>query len=172
MASVVKQKRTCVVCEAGDAKYSCPKCREAYCCVACCKAHKEACSGKAPAKTPKRIRPPPRAERTRDEFDDDEHLLSADLREKLDTLTYVRRELEADSDLLDAFRSVDTAPCRAAALARARTTDLKLAAFIDRVLVDLGLCERDPTTGDVSFLGRPMATTLPPAEGRNSAASH
>ena len=33
----------CSVCEEGEAKYKCPKCRSTYCSIACCRIHKEAC---------------------------------------------------------------------------------------------------------------------------------
>lgn len=36
--------RQCTVCGLVDGKYKCPKCRESYCSVNCCKKHKESCS--------------------------------------------------------------------------------------------------------------------------------
>ena len=38
------KKSMCIVCSSAIPKYKCPNCREPYCSVACCKAHKEACS--------------------------------------------------------------------------------------------------------------------------------
>lgn len=38
------KKSTCIVCSSAIPKYKCPNCREPYCSVACCKAHKETCS--------------------------------------------------------------------------------------------------------------------------------
>mmetsp|Transcript_14038 Transcript_14038/g.42454 ORF Transcript_14038/g.42454 Transcript_14038/m.42454 type:complete len:153 (+) Transcript_14038:77-535(+) len=147
-----RQPRVCAVCSTASAKYACPKCRAAYCCVACCREHKARCPGPSTAQKQQRKRP---AVRTKDEFDDEDHALGADLKRRVDALTYVQAALDDDRDLLDALHAVDTAPSRSAALARARTTDLKLAAFIDRILLDLHVCERDPLSNDVSFLGLP-----------------
>ena len=155
---LARESLACGVCAVAGAKYSCPKCREAYCCVACCKEHKARCSGVPPPK--RRTRPAPRAERTRDDFDNDVHALSSDLKARLEGLAYIQTELDKDPDLLDAFQSVDTSLNRAAALAHARTTDVKVAAFIDRVLIDLGVCERDPDSQEITFLGLPRDRNL------------
>lgn len=42
-SSPPKSKPCCVVCGSDDGKYKCPKCREPYCSVKCCREHKEKC---------------------------------------------------------------------------------------------------------------------------------
>ena len=67
---------------------------------------------------------PQKRERRKDEFDDDDYALAPDLKKRLN---YV----QLDRDLVEAFEDIDTAPNRAAALARARTSDTHFASFID-----------------------------------------
>ena len=42
-SSPAKSKPCCVVCGSDDGRYKCPKCREPYCSVKCCREHKEKC---------------------------------------------------------------------------------------------------------------------------------
>jgi len=46
-----KSKPCCVVCGSDDGKYKCPKCREPYCSVKCCREHKEKCPALAAVAT-------------------------------------------------------------------------------------------------------------------------
>ena len=37
-------KKICIICNSENSKYKCPKCKEFYCSIQCCKIHKENCN--------------------------------------------------------------------------------------------------------------------------------
>jgi len=148
-------------------------------CVVCAgREHKTRCAGPPPDAAapppPKRRRPSPSAPspspvlgggghrsastRPADEFDDDEYALTAEQRRSLDAAAWILDELDRDDELRMGVEHVDAAACRAAALARARRDDPRLASFVDRVLVHLGACVADDATGAITFVGVPRGT--------------
>ncbi|KAJ8602407.1 hypothetical protein CTAYLR_001194 [Chrysophaeum taylorii] len=137
----------CVVCATVQAKYSCPRCRSPYCCVACCKEHKTKCAGAPP-------KPPRRQRQDLSEPKRDSHRLAPEHRRRLDAARWIHEELDRDPALRAIVETIDTAQNRPAALDQARKTNQKLASFVDRVLLDIGICEPSTDTpGGVVFVG-------------------
>jgi len=151
MSSRGKKKATCAVCATGPRKYKCPKCTAPYCSAACFSTHKTTCvpTVTAPA-------PPPAATAAPvtcvvDDDPDfmtlpDEAIMKITTNEKLLNMLRDRR-------LQDVIRAIDGAPDRRRALEQARGRwGADFQAFLDEMLVTVGVCTRRPD-GTVEFVG-------------------
>jgi hypothetical protein len=152
----------CDVCGVSASRYRCPTCAACgYCSVACCSAHRASCV------------PPPAsgaasAAAATGAADDDDGI-DDELRARLpaSALAALRRDervLSAlrSSRLRAALRSVDTAADRVAALEQAKMKEGEpLAAFLDAVLVALGVAEPHAARDDGGVAARHLAAVAP-----------
>ena len=151
----------CKVCEAAAARYKCAGCALPYCGVPCYRAHCPGCEhgGKRPAPAPAPAPAAAAAERAEDLAEDDE--LRARLpAERLERLLADPRVAAAmgDARLRRILAAIDAAPDRVSALeACKRAEGAPFRAFLDDVLVALGVAQRIATDGGsgIEFLGLP-----------------
>ena len=166
--------KPCAVCATAGASYACPKCRVAYCSVACCKRHKADCGGAArAAPAPAAAKPAQPAQPAArgaarhvgpGACDDDRNALSDSHRRRLSECAWLRDELRSEPSLRALLRRIEAARDPAAALSAARSNDPRFAALVDAMLVELGVCAVD-ADGRAAFEGaqRPLP---PPGAGR------
>jgi len=154
-----REKKACAVCAAPGASYACPRCRAPYCCVACCRRHRDACGGRPPAPAPPAPAPRRRPATTPGGAADDDPAgtLTDAHRARLSGCDWLRAELRSEPSLRALLRRIEAAADPAAALGAARGRDARFAAFVDGMLVELGICDRDGD-GEVTFRGadRPL----------------
>ena len=145
--------RPCAVCATPAAKYNCPKCRAAYCCIACCRTHKATCVAPTVVTKarPKRVAPEKRAGRPPPDDSDVARLTPAQLIADRE-LRVGQRGVAKGTDaagLAGHDRGLDR---RDAALQTARARDSRFADFVDRLLVEVGACAFEDD-GSVVFVG-------------------
>jgi hypothetical protein len=118
---------SCDVCRAAAPRYKCPRCAARYCCVGCCRTHKEACSAQAQTQAPE---PAPAApadtspegaggSAASQRFDDADRLLTDQHKAKLNENSDLRDVLRSKR-LRDVLDAIDSAPDRQKALRKAR----------------------------------------------------
>lgn len=167
---------SCEICGAGPRKYRCPACHIRYCGVACFSKHKTSC---APNSTPVSTGSSGRsAETSSDGMSEKAASLSAaaaaagsalaagvgredsDFNITLSDAQLLRMSADEkilsmlrDRRLQEVIRAVDSAPDRAAALARARERwGADFQTFLDGMLLTVGVATRRPD-GSVEFTG-------------------
>lgn len=178
-----RELQPCAVCATVDAKYACPKCRAAYCCVACCKRHKESgdCGGASSRRAPATTAPLERkkAVAAKEEVccdDDETNVLTDAHKERLSGCGWLRDELRSEPTLRALLVKIEGAREPSTALATARSNDTRFADFVDRMLVELGICAFE-ADGSIAFHGpkRPIPapdTGKPPEPIYHNAAEH
>ena len=154
--------RPCAVCATPAAKYSCPKCRASYCCIACCRTHKATCVPPTVVTKarPKRVAPEKRAGRPPDPDSDVARLTPAQLL-RIASCAWAKEELRREPSLRDLLVTIEGSNDPKNALQTARARDSRFADFVDRVLVEVGACAFEDD-GSVIFVG---AGGDPPAPG-------
>ena len=152
--------RPCAVCATPAAKYNCPKCRAAYCSIACCRTHKATCVPPTVVMKarPKRVAPEKRAGRPPDPDSDVARLTPAQL-SRISSCTWARDELRREPTLRDLLVTIEGSNDPKNALQTARAKDSRFADFVDRLLVEVGACAFEDD-GSVVFVG---AGGAPPA---------
>lgn len=127
------------------------------------KEHKKHCP--APSRQHALVAPTIRRERQdKTEPEEDSHRLTQELKLQLDHCKWIREELDGNQNLFQLIATVDAAKNRPAALAQARASSPSLRHFIDRVLLDLGVCERSTDTPDgIIFVGVQHPNSAPVA---------
>lgn len=81
----------------------------------------------------------------------EKHRLSTESKMALDEAAWIREELDRNVELLNLVRRVDCAKNRHAALEKARTENPVFRDWIDRVMLHLGLCEKQQN--QIVFVG-------------------
>ena len=155
--------RPCAVCATPAAKYSCPKCRDAYCSISCCRTHKATCVAprETPKARPKRVAPEKRAGRPPDPDSDVARLTPAQIL-RIASCAWAREELRREPTLRDLLVTIEGANDATRALQTARARDSRFADFVDRLLVEVGACAFEDD-GSVVFVGAGGAPPAPNA---------
>lgn len=173
-AASPKQKPACSVCNDETPKYKCPKCRVAYCSIACCKSHKEqgcqqetkkeeAKSKYIPSDTLLRDPLENALERRKQVAEDDDDLpegwkITEAMMDKMDNCDWLRTELQ-DGGLRQILHQVCSAPNTVAqgqrthqevALEQAKAKYPNFSRFMDKLLVLTGVLERQETEQGLS----------------------
>ena len=145
--------RPCAVCATPAAKYNCPKCRAAYCCIACCRTHKATCVAPTVVTKPrpKRVAPEKRAGRPPDP-DSDVARLTASQLTRIAGCAWAKEELRREPSLRDLLVTIEGSNDPKNALQTARARDSRFADFVDRLLVEVGACAFEDD-GSVVFVG-------------------
>ena len=151
------------MCAAAAARYKCPVCGLRTCSAACSTAHKPSCAP-APASsssTAATLRPAASGSSGAahgggegdDDDDDGDWLLPAAALARMGGDAELVQALR-DPRLQRVLRVIDGAADRRGALERALTAEgAPLRDLVDRMLIAVGACSRDPATGAVVFIG-------------------
>lgn len=128
----------CVVCGIEDPKYRCPRCKERYCSVACCKEHKKSSCSDEKSDESSKVGAEDDDEGVNAAKAASESLTGIDLlkpsqMKKLETDPYVRKML-GSKRLQGHIRSVDEADDRLGALKKLRKNNKEFHEFIGNML--------------------------------------
>jgi HIT zinc finger len=181
-APVVATKPLCSVCQKIEQpKYKCPKCRDTYCSIQCCRDHKaKGCSlltekpgsTEVKAETSKylpqeeltsKVSPPQSRNTTTESVDDDLEpgwRITNDMKEALQNSDWLKNELK-DVGLRQIIKSITSAPNVAmrhktktkqeAELDKAKSDFPEFNRFIDKLLVMTGILERQGACAEVEL---------------------
>ena len=155
----------CSICSENQPKYKCPKCRALYCSIACCKLHKEKCTGSSenhhnksraciqskygleelPLKAveEKIKRRKMLALTSSVNSGKDEWRLTPDMLNRLQSSEWLRNEVQSDGGLRQILVDIDCSDDRETALLEAKQKYPNFASFIDNMLVTCGVLVAD-----------------------------
>ena len=122
----------CIVCSKSGSKYKCPKCRDSYCSVACCKVHRDLCKEEeksAPSKDEDDSKKNENGTKTLSGVD----VLSSQQMEKLSKDPYISKMLRSKR-LREHINAIDSAKDRAGALKTRRKSNVEFHTFAQKVL--------------------------------------
>ena len=176
---------SCIVCESPVTKgYKCPRCRNPFCGIDCCTQHKLVCTAAAPAlPLPTPPHPPTTAPKkskpvlpllTKSEQTTSLRLnewksflpLSDAHKRKIDSCDWLRQNLKTSVGLKSLItRVLDVGSSRGGNeewekvclnLNRAKDESTEFRIFLDKLLIETGVCEIEEGSGIVRFVGAPI----------------